>query len=112
MKLSARFPVKFPVKFRMPKLMVLAFALLVIHGISWALGLEDWVGLLSGTPVPGVSLEFAAMGASLHVLSWFGAVVVAPILIIASVLLEAASAVGADAESESRGSGEASQQTA
>jgi len=85
----------------MPRLLALACALLAVHAASWALGLEDWVGMLSGTPEPGVPLSVAALGASVHVLSWFGAVVVAPILIIAAGLLEAATAVGRGSETKS-----------
>ncbi len=81
-------------KLRMPKLMVGAASLWALYAVSAGLGLEDWVGLLSGTPVPGVPLEVAALGGSFHVLSWFGAVVVAPVLAIAAGLLEAFAAMG------------------
>ena len=75
-------------KFRVSKLMVAAVLLWLAYAGSVSLGLQDWVGLLSGTPVPGVDLEVAALGASVHVLSWFGAVIVAPVLVIAAALLE------------------------
>ncbi|MCB9592101.1 MAG: hypothetical protein H6719_05155 [Sandaracinaceae bacterium] len=81
-------------RFRAPKLMVAAVALLAVYGVSAALGLEDWVGVLSGTPVPGVPLELAALGGAAHVLAWFGVVLVAPILVIASALLELSEVMG------------------
>jgi len=76
--------------FRVPRLAALAILLLASHGITWALGLGDWVGVLSGTPVPGVDHGLAALGAAAHVVTWFGAVVAAPVLLIATCLLELA----------------------
>lgn len=75
-------------RFRIPKLAALALLLLALHGATWALGLDEWVGVLSGTPVPGVDHGLAALGAAAHVITWFGAVVAAPVLLIATCLLE------------------------
>lgn len=73
---------------------VLALALFALHGLSALLGLEDHLSVLSGTPTPGVSLEVAALGAGFHLLSWLGAVLVAPILLIASSLFELSEVLG------------------
>ncbi len=72
----------------------LAVTLFALHGLSALLGLEDHLSVLSGTPAPGVSLEAAAIGAAFHLLSWLGAVLVAPILLIASALLELSEVLG------------------
>jgi len=82
-------------RFRVPRLAALGLLLLALHGLTWAFGLGDWVGVLSGTPVPGVDWPVAALGAAAHVVTWFGAVVVAPILLIATCLLEVVSPAGA-----------------
>ncbi len=90
-------------RFRIPLPMVFAAGLFALHGLSRLAGLEDWVGVLSGTPVPDVPLELAAIGAAAHLLTWFAAVLVAPILVIASALLELSDALGSrEAGSRSR----------
>lgn len=83
-------------RFRLPLPMVFAACLFALHGLSRLLGLEDCVGVLSGTGVPGVPLELAALGAVFHLLTWFGAVLVAPILVVASALLELSDALSPD----------------
>lgn len=58
--------------------------------------LRDWVSVLSGTPVPGVPFELAALGGLLYVLAYFGAVLVAPILAIAGAVTLALRRLGWD----------------
>ncbi|MCA9604019.1 MAG: hypothetical protein KC619_00365 [Myxococcales bacterium] len=93
-------------RLRLPVPMVVAACLFAVHGLSRLFGVEDCVGVLSGTPVPGISFELAALGAAFHLLSWFGAVLVAPILVVASALLELsdvlASREGGDLRREGR----------
>lgn len=73
--------------------LAVALAIALVHGASALCGLGEWVGVLSGTPVPGVSLEVAALGAAVHVASWLALVVVAPVLVIAAALESASRAV-------------------
>ena len=58
-------------RFRLPVPMMVAVGLFGLHALSRFVGLEDWVGVLSGTPVPGVSFELAGVGAAFHLLTWF-----------------------------------------
>jgi len=64
----------------------LALLLALLYAALHSLGLRDWVSVLSGTPVPGVPFEQAALGGALYVLAYFGAVLFAPILAIAGAL--------------------------
>ncbi len=63
-----------------------AGALLALYGALEALGLRDWVSVLSGTPAPGVPIEQAMAGGALYVLAYFGAVLGAPILTLAAAV--------------------------
>ena len=63
-----------------------ALGLVALYGGLHLLGLRDWVSVLTATPVEGVSLAAAAIGGSAYVLSWFGAVLVAPVLLLSSAL--------------------------
>lgn len=67
-----------------------AIAIWIVFGVLHALGLRDWVSVLSGTPVTAVPFEVAGPAGALYVLAYFGAVVVAPILVIAAALAELA----------------------
>ena len=78
---------------------VLALLLWGAFGVAWALDLRECVSVLSGTPVPGISVEEAVVGAVLYVASYLGALLVAPVLTIAVCLAEIPSVV------ESRGDG-------
>lgn len=69
-----------------PLTLVVALLLALFHAALFALGLRDWVSVLSGTPVPGVAPEEAALGGALYVLAYFGAILLAPILALAGVL--------------------------
>jgi hypothetical protein len=69
-----------------PLALWLAALIALIFGALSALGLRDWVSILSGTPVPGVPYEAAALGGALYVLAYFGAVLLAPILAIAGAV--------------------------
>lgn len=73
---------------RVPWLFVVALLLWGAFGIAWAIDLRECVSILSGTPVPGISLEEAVIGAMLFVTTWFGAALVAPVLTIAACLAE------------------------
>jgi len=64
----------------------LAALLVAAHGLAELRGLRDWVSVLSGTPVIGVPYAEAALGGALYVLSYFGAVLAAPILVLAGTL--------------------------
>lgn len=71
-------------------LLLSAAALLALRCALWALGLDAWVSVISGTAPPGgVSIEAAAAVALLVVLAHLGAVLVAPPLAIGAVILAA-----------------------
>lgn len=64
----------------------LAFAIAFIFMGLHLAGLRDWVSIISGTPVPNVPFEGAVFGGLSYVLSWFALLILAPILVIASLL--------------------------
>ncbi|MGE0789670.1 MAG: hypothetical protein AB7S26_28615 [Sandaracinaceae bacterium] len=68
---------------------VIAVVMVAGYVVLEALGLREWVSVLSGTPVPGVAYEVAALGAIVYVASYFGAVLIAPILAMAAVMMRA-----------------------
>lgn len=67
-------------------LLALAAFSLGAYVVAELAGLRDWVSVLSGTPVPGVDYESAFAGGAFYVLTWFGAVLVAPVLTLAAGL--------------------------
>ena len=80
---------------RVPWLFVGALMIWAVFGLAYAVDLREHVSVLSGTPVPRVPLEQALAGGAFYVLAWFGAVLVAPVLVIAEALAEIPRAVGA-----------------
>ncbi|MEX0775426.1 MAG: hypothetical protein WD042_06895 [Phycisphaeraceae bacterium] len=65
-----------------------AVLLLAIFALLHLLGWRADTAIISGTlPAPGVAGELAILRGLLYVLSYFAAVLVAPILLIAAVLL-------------------------
>lgn len=62
-------------------------ALLILRAAASVAGVEGWVSVISGTPPAGVSLEVAAVGAVALVLLQLAAVLLAPVLLIAAVML-------------------------
>ena len=73
---------------RVPWLFVVALLMWGAFGVAHALDLRECVSVLSGTPVPGMPVEEAALGAVLYVSTWFGALLAAPVLAIAACLAE------------------------
>lgn len=67
-----------------------AAALLVLRALARALGLDAWVSVISGTPPPaGVSVATAAAVGAAVVLLHLATVLLAPVLVIAAVVLRA-----------------------
>ena len=64
----------------------MALVLVAVHAAAELAGLRDWVSVLSGTPVPGVPFQEAALGGAFYVLGYFGAVLLAPILTLAALI--------------------------
>jgi hypothetical protein len=73
---------------KVPGMVRFAIGIWIVHGVLHALGLRDWVSVLSGTPVTAVPFEVAGPAGALYVVAYFGAVVVAPILVIAAAFAE------------------------
>ncbi|HJL15150.1 MAG TPA: hypothetical protein RMH99_05815 [Sandaracinaceae bacterium LLY-WYZ-13_1] len=71
---------------RMPRGLWTALAIGGAFALLHALGVRDWVSVLSGTPVAGVSMARAAFGGALYVALWLAAVVVAPVVALGGLL--------------------------
>lgn len=71
---------------RIPRLVSYACLFVALYGALHALGLRDWVSVLSGTPAAAVPRAVAAPAAALYLLAYFGAVLIAPILLIAAAV--------------------------
>jgi hypothetical protein len=65
----------------MKRLLLVAVALVAVFGLLHLAGLREDAGILSGSPASSV------LGGIAYVLAYFGAVVVAPIFLLAEGLL-------------------------
>ena len=92
----------------MKRLVLLALGLLVAYAVLDGLGMVDELGVLTSMPPPGQRLEVALAGAGLYLASWFGAVVLAPILLLTAALTRLTRSAAECARSRSRASVERS----
>ena len=80
---------------RFPILLGLALAIWLLFGVLELLGLRDWVSVLSGTPAPGLDFATTAAGGALYAITYFAAVIVAPVFALAEVLVRLSGWIGA-----------------
>jgi hypothetical protein len=69
----------------MPWPLRIALTLWLVFLIAHGAGLRDFVSMVSGTPVAGVPMELAGMGAAFYVVAYFAAVLIAPILALTAL---------------------------
>ena len=69
-----------------PPMLWPALGMVVGFGVLHLAGARDAVSVLSGTPVEGMSMAVAAALGAAYVLAYFGAVLLAPILVVAAAL--------------------------
>lgn len=67
----------------------------VIAFVVWALGWTSSLSVLSLTAPPGESFELALLKAVIVLVSWFGAVMVAPVLMLTAVTWRLVDSLGA-----------------
>ena len=69
---------------RLPTGLVVAFVLPCFTLALHVAGLRDWVSVISGTPVPGVSEVAGVAGGAIYLVAWIATVILSPALIVAS----------------------------
>ena len=61
-------------------------ALPLALGLMHLVGLREWVGVVSGTPVPGVPFAVAAPVGFVYVLTWLATLALAPPMLLAGAV--------------------------
>lgn len=69
-----------------PPMLWAALGIVVVFGILHLTGARDAVSVLSGTPVEGMSMTVGAPLGVAYVIAYFGAVLFAPILVVAAAI--------------------------
>lgn len=77
-----------------PILLGFALAIGLLFGAVEFLGLRDWMSVLSGTPAPGVDFMTTAAGGAFYAITYFAAVVIAPVLALAEAFVQLSRWIG------------------